>query len=305
MTSSARSSGWIDAPTPAGDPQAIVDAVVDLIEQLAAGEDGRRGRRRRRRLHRRRRSRPSTTRRTSTGATSRCAPSCASGFPASTSPSTTTRTPRAGPSSASAPVAACSDMTMLTIGTGVGGAIVADDRLLPRRLRCRRRDRPPARRARRPALRLRAARLHRAVRLGSRAAAHGERDRGCRRHRPDARRGASRSTASSTAPSSRDSSTPTTRVRSPPCASSAAGSARPVPRSAPCSTRGVRLRRGSGRPPASCCSTRSARRTSPTCRRAASTRSREFTTAELVNDAGVVGAADLARLHGLLNPGVE
>jgi glucokinase len=30
-----------------------------------------------------------------------------------------------------------------------------------------------------------------------------------------------------------------------------------------------------------------------------------FTTAELVNDAGVVGAADLARLHGLLNHGVE
>jgi glucokinase len=30
-----------------------------------------------------------------------------------------------------------------------------------------------------------------------------------------------------------------------------------------------------------------------------------FTTAELVNDAGVVGAADLARLHGLLNPSAE
>ena len=82
-------------------------------------------------------------------------------------------------------------MTMLTIGTGVGGAIVSGGPLFRGGFGAARRARPPARRARRAALRLRCARLHRAVRLGSRAAAHGERDRRCRRHRPSARPSAS------------------------------------------------------------------------------------------------------------------
>ena len=47
----------------------------------------------------------------------------------STSRSRTTPTRPAGPSTASAPGAACDDMVMLTMGTGVGGAIIANGAL--------------------------------------------------------------------------------------------------------------------------------------------------------------------------------
>ena len=175
--------------TPAGDPVAIVDIVVDLIHALGEGEDV-----------------------VAAGVAAagfidatqsivyyapninwrsepfRAAP-VASCCPASTSRSTTTPTPRAGPSTASAAGRGATDMTLLTIGTGVGGAVVADGRLLrggfgaageighlrvvPGGLPCG----------------CGAARLHRAVRLRPRAAALRQRDRGCRRHRPEPRRG--------------------------------------------------------------------------------------------------------------------
>ena len=132
-----------------------------------------------------------------------------------------------------------SDMTMLTIGTGVGGAIVTGGPAVPRRLRRRRRDRPHARRARTgcPAAAARAA--------ASSSTA------------PAARCCAWRTRSPTSAASARPSPTRARRARrarpgtivgdliaagrpgrpARPRASSAAGSARRARRSAPCSTR--------------------------------------------------------------------
>jgi predicted NBD/HSP70 family sugar kinase/1-acyl-sn-glycerol-3-phosphate acyltransferase len=126
------------------------------------------------------RSRPSTTRPTSTGATSRSARA---------------RGPRRHDVVVDNDANAAgwaefrfgagrlvSDMVMLTIGTGVGGAIVAGDGCSAAA------SAPGASSAtsassRRHRLRLRPARMPRAVRLGPRAAPHGERDRRRRRDR--------------------------------------------------------------------------------------------------------------------------
>ena len=75
------------------------------------------------------------------------------------------------------------DMVMLTMGTGVGGAVIAERSAVPRGPRHRRRARPHPLHPRWAALRLRAERMPRAVCVRSRPAARGERDRGCRGHR--------------------------------------------------------------------------------------------------------------------------
>ena len=75
------------------------------------------------------------------------------------------------------------DMVMLTMGTGVGGAVDRERSALPRRPRHRRRARPHPLHPRRAAVRLRAERMPRAVCVRSRPAARGERDRGRRGHR--------------------------------------------------------------------------------------------------------------------------
>ena len=190
-----------------------------------------------------------------------------------------------------------SDMVMLTIGTGVGGAIVAGDRLfrggfgagaelghlrvVPDGIACG----------------CGAARMPRAVRFRPRAAAHGERDRRRRRHRPGARAGARRARRARRRARRRAHRGRRTRARSPPCASSATGSARPSasPRR-PCSTRSGSCSAAASPWRASCCSARSARRTSSTCPARGYHPEPDFVIAELVNDAGVVGAADLARV---------
>ena len=189
-----------------------------------------------------------------------------------------------------------SDMVMLTIGTGVGGAIVAGDRLFRGGFGAGGRARPPPRRAGRHRVRLRPARMPRAVRLGSRPAAHGERDRRRRRDRPGARARPRRSTAPSTAASSAPSSSRRTRARSPHCASSATGSARPSA-SLSAVLDPQRFVFGGGVAVAgelllgpireAYLEHLPARGYHP---------EPDFVIAELVNDAGVVGAADLARV---------
>ena len=117
-------------PTPAGDPQAIVeDAVVAMIELARGRRGGRRGRASPPPGSSTPPSRPSTTRPNINWRNEPFARAARAPASASTSRSTTTRTPPAGPSSGSAPAGCVSDMIMLTIGTGVGGAIVAGDRL--------------------------------------------------------------------------------------------------------------------------------------------------------------------------------
>ena len=86
------------------------------------------------------------------------------------------------------------DMVMLTMGTGVGGRDHRERGALPRRLRRGGGTRPRALPARGPRVRLRAERMHRDVRVRSRAAAGRERGGGCRRHRRGAGRGPRRST---------------------------------------------------------------------------------------------------------------
>ncbi len=81
-----------------------------------------------------------------------------------------------------------SDMVILTIGTGVGGAIVSNDRLFRGGFGAGAEIGHMRVVPGRPALRLRRARVHRAVRLRSRAAAYGQRAGRRRRHRPGARR---------------------------------------------------------------------------------------------------------------------
>ena len=69
------------------------------------------------------------------------------------------------------------DLICVTIGTGIGGGMVASRRAVPRRLRDRRRVRPHAARARRPPLRMRAARLLGAVLQRQGAGPRSPRDR--------------------------------------------------------------------------------------------------------------------------------
>ena len=66
------------------------------------------------------------------------------------------------------------DMVMLTLGTGVGGAVVLGGKLYRGGPRHRRRARPHALHPRRTPVRMRAERMPRAVRLGARAAARGQ-----------------------------------------------------------------------------------------------------------------------------------
>ena len=103
--------------------------------------------------------------------------------------------------------------------------------------------------------------------------------------------------ARSTVTSSATSSPRTTRARCAPSSSSATRSGRPARASRPCSTPSCSCSAGESRSPATCCSTRCARRSTRTCRRRDITRSPGSWSPQLANDAGMVGAADLARIH--------
>ena len=112
-----------------------------------------------------------------------------------------------------------------------------------------------------------------------------------------ARGAARRLAARSTARSSRASSRTTTQVPSRHSGNSATGSGRRARRSGRFSTRRSSCSAGEWRLRATCCSTPSASRSSPTLPARGFHPEPLFTTAQLVNDAGVVGAADLARIH--------
>ena len=108
--------------------EAVDDGIIEAVERLRPHERRRRrrrGRRVRRPAAARRavRAEPAVARRT------RCGPGCRSGS-ACRSWSRTTPTPPPGASSGSAPGVEIDDMVLVTVGTGVGGGIVADGQLL-------------------------------------------------------------------------------------------------------------------------------------------------------------------------------
>ena len=168
----------------------------------------------------------------------------------------------------------------------------------PRRLRHGRRVRPPGARAGRPALRLRQARVLGAVRQRQRPAARGARARGRTSHR-------GRTSCSSSATARRRASPASTSPR--PRARATPSRSRPSTASARWLGHGSRRRRGAARPGdvrhrrRRLRGRRPARSRRPVARSWTSLVAREHrpqapvVVAELGNDAGLVGAADLAR----------
>ena len=190
------------------------------------------------------------------------------------------------------------DVVLITVGTGIGGAIVIGGVLLARPLGHGRRAGPLPRGAGRPPVRLRQPRLLGAVRQRQRAGRRGPRVR--RRTASRARRGcsswaAARPRASAARPSPRR----PARATRPPCSASppwVAGSARVWLTWRRSWTRAASSSAAACPRPATCCSARPGQAFSHALVGRRYRPHAEIRQAELGPEAGLVGAADLARL---------